>query len=64
MPNVICLAISRWSLLQGLVLSPERGGDWVPFAVGLLVGFEALLRPREIAHLARLLPLVPEDGGI
>eukprot|EP00972_Heterocapsa_arctica_P007582 1106439-Heterocapsa_arctica.AAC.1 len=52
MLKIIGLAIFRWSLLQGLVIPPERGAEW------------ALLRPREIARMARLLVLVPEDGGV
>eukprot|EP00972_Heterocapsa_arctica_P073250 10818167-Heterocapsa_arctica.AAC.1 len=30
MPKIICLAIFRWSLLHGLVISHERGAEWVP----------------------------------
>ena len=64
MPKIIYLALFCWALLQGMVVAPLRAHEWVPFAIGVAIGFEAMLRPIEISRLSRALVLVPADGSL
>ncbi len=61
LPPALLHTMFRWSMYRGLTTSGRRRSMWCRFAVGLEVGFHALLRPCELSSLLVMCIALPTD---